>query len=218
MPDMQSEENVQLVIRKKKVITLQFLTEMLNCSIRTVRRRLKQWDAQSSYNHNGRYYTLPGIPRFNEYGIWRYQGVFFSRYGNLSDTITHLVHHCTSGLSVVELCDILGLSPGSFRTFFDKLPSIQRNKIGNRFFYFSTDEAMSDVQINERRKNEILSFSQLPNDADAVLILVDRIRYPDSTVEDCVRRLQKIRHGLTITLIRNLFAHHGLLKKTVDMR
>ena len=48
--------------RAKTVITLAELTAQLDCSPRTVHRRLKTWRAINSYNHNGRYYTLPEVP------------------------------------------------------------------------------------------------------------------------------------------------------------
>lgn len=60
-----------------KIATISQLAKWLSCSIPTVRRRLKEWGAYTSYNHNGRYYTLPRTPDFDEHGLWRYQGVFF---------------------------------------------------------------------------------------------------------------------------------------------
>ena len=58
----------------KKVLTIDELLKILICSIITVRRRLKEWHAYTSYNKNGCYYTLPSIPKFNKKGIWNYQG------------------------------------------------------------------------------------------------------------------------------------------------
>ncbi|MCF6177636.1 MAG: hypothetical protein L3J71_17915 [Victivallaceae bacterium] len=50
--------------KKKRIFVLEELLEKLNCSVITVRRRLKKWDAMSSYNKNGRYYTLSDIAKF----------------------------------------------------------------------------------------------------------------------------------------------------------
>ena len=63
--------------RKKKVVTIQELINVLKKSIATVRRRLKKWKAFTSYNQNGRYYALPEIPKFNSFGLWKYRKVLF---------------------------------------------------------------------------------------------------------------------------------------------
>ena len=73
----------QLAVRNfalKKVQTVTELSEILQCSLITVRRRLKEWDACTSYNKNGRYYTLRSIPTFNKNGIWRYLDIYFSKW------------------------------------------------------------------------------------------------------------------------------------------
>ena len=75
--------------RAKKVMTLAELTAGLDCSPRTVHRRLKTWRAINSYNHNGRYYTLPEVPEFDTHGLWRYRDIRFSQHGNLTDTVSN---------------------------------------------------------------------------------------------------------------------------------
>ncbi|WP_297291265.1 hypothetical protein, partial [Oceanicoccus sp.] len=51
--------------KKENIVTVALLMTWLSCSMPTARRRLKEWGAYTSYNHNGRYYTLPEIPKFN---------------------------------------------------------------------------------------------------------------------------------------------------------
>ena len=72
-----------------KVLTIVALSALLQLSLATVRRRLKEWDALSSYNHSGRYYTLPSIPKFNKKGLWEPQGALFSKHGTMINTIIH---------------------------------------------------------------------------------------------------------------------------------
>ena len=45
---------------KEKIVTIVLLATWLSCSVATARRRLKQWGAYTSYNHNGRYYVNGG--------------------------------------------------------------------------------------------------------------------------------------------------------------
>ncbi len=89
------------VFRKEKVMSLKQLADLLSCSERTVQRYLKKWRTYTSYNQNGRYYVLPDIPRFDDNGLWRYQGIFFSRHGNLKQTLIAVVNHSPAGLTGV---------------------------------------------------------------------------------------------------------------------
>ncbi|MEK7275586.1 MAG: hypothetical protein AAB110_10050, partial [Candidatus Desantisbacteria bacterium] len=66
------------------------------------------------YAQNGRYYTLPDIAIFGEYGLWRYKGVFFSRHGSLKQTIIVLVDNSPAGLTVAEAGQIVGMFLSSF--------------------------------------------------------------------------------------------------------
>jgi hypothetical protein len=47
-------------------------------SIYTARRRLKEGEALTSYNQNGRDYALPDVPAFDANGLWQRRGVYFS--------------------------------------------------------------------------------------------------------------------------------------------
>ena len=71
------------VFRRRKILTLGEVAELIQSSGHTARRRLKQWRAHTSYNQNGRYYTLPEVPKFDPNGLWHWRDVFFSQYGNL---------------------------------------------------------------------------------------------------------------------------------------
>ena len=87
----QGAERARKAFGRRKIMTLVEVAEFIRSSIHTARRRLKQWQATNSYNHNGRYYTLPVVPEFDGNGLWRWRGVFFSQYGNLKRTVIALV-------------------------------------------------------------------------------------------------------------------------------
>jgi len=61
------------------------------------RRRLKDWKVYTSCNHNAGYHVLTSVPSFDEHGIWRYNGIFFSRHGNITQTIIKLVNDSSTG-------------------------------------------------------------------------------------------------------------------------
>ena len=60
-------------------------------------RRLRELDYLSSFSHVGRYYTLPEVANFDRHGLWFYEAVGFSRFGNLKETVVHLVDQSVAG-------------------------------------------------------------------------------------------------------------------------
>jgi len=57
----------------------------------------------SSYSHTGRYYTIRDIPVFDADGLWRHQGIGFSRHGSLKSTAEHMVLEAEAGRTHNEL-------------------------------------------------------------------------------------------------------------------
>jgi hypothetical protein len=53
-------------------------------------RKLAQLEYLSSYSHRCKYYTHRTIARFYVLGLWCHRAVWFSRYGNLLDTVCAL--------------------------------------------------------------------------------------------------------------------------------
>lgn len=209
---VKDENGVQDVLRRQKVFTLNQVRLRLRCSSRTAQRRLTQWHTHTSYNHNGRYYALPGVPRFDSFGIWKHDGVFFSRFGNLTRTVVGVVDSSSCGLTVADLCALLGLPAHSLRTFFSKVDGIYRRKQGKRLIYLSSDDSARQRQFARRDTDP----GRLPAESAAVLVLVDRIKYPHSSLDECARRVARKVPGLTGTMVRDLLLFHGILKKTAN--
>jgi len=120
----------QRYLRIKKVVTLAELALHLNCSRRTVQRRLADWQAISSYNRNGSYYTLPDIPKFDANGLWQYRGVFFSKCGSLPETFAQVVARSSAGLTASEAGDLLGLRSSSFLWSLREHQAVRREASG----------------------------------------------------------------------------------------
>jgi G3E family GTPase len=212
----ENEADALEVLKEKKIVTIQQLSDLLECSRRTTQRRLKEWQTYNSYNKYGKYFTLPNIPEFDRYGLWKYKGVFFSRYGNLENTITHLVKNSERGFDASGIGKMLGLLPRSFISHFQKVPGLIREKHENIFVYFSDEEDIYQRQKNKREEAAKEKDLQLPPDADAVLILADRIKNPKSSIEDSVRRLRRKGMSINPSAIYKLLDYHGIEKKTLD--
>jgi hypothetical protein len=203
-------------IHQKKIIAIGKLASLLNSSIKTARRRLKLWQAITSYNMNGRYYTLPGIPDFNSYGLWEYRQVRFSQHGNLKNTIIALVNQSKAGLDAAEASDILGISVRSFLSSLQKDPDFKREKIQGRFVYFCARK--TDYVKQKEYRCAMTRTIQLPSDIEAIAILVQTIKNPALSIDQLADKLQQNNYWISSESIENLFSYHGLsIKKMPDL-
>jgi len=206
-------EQARKAFGRRKAMTLGEVAEFICSSIHTARRRLKQWRAANSYNHNGRYYTLPDVPEFDGNGVWRWRGVFFSQYGTLKQTVVALVQRSPAGLNAGELRSLVGLDPRSFLSAFAADPRIRREKTQGRFVYYGADMAVYSAQRQHR--STLQAAGRQPTPSEAVAILVEKIKRPASSYEALSRRLRKQKVLVEAETIRNFFLRHGLtVKKT----
>ena len=211
-----NDTKILRIIFKRKIITIDALSSLLNTSVKTARRRLKLWEAYTSYNKNGRFYTLPNIPEFDANGLWAYQTIRFSKYGNLKQTTINLIKLSKAGLDAAEMSDLLGISVRSFLSTLQKHTDIKREKNQGRFVYFS---AVEEEFIKQKKcRVGITRITQLPKDAEAILILVETIKNPHLNVEALSLKLIENNCVVTPESIRNLFAYHGLtVQKTPEV-
>lgn len=206
-------EKARKAFRREMILTLAEVADLIHSSIYTARRRLKEWQALTSYNRNGRYYALPDVPTFDANGLWQRRGVHFSRYGNLKQTVVELVRRSQAGLDAGELRSLLGLDPRSFLSAFAKHPQLKREKARGRFVYYCPDPALYDKQ--RQRRWALNTKGRQPTPAEAVAVLVEKIKHPALSTEALSKRLRKQNMFVSPEIIQNLFLRHDLtLKKT----
>lgn len=216
MIDPEKEAETLKAFRHSRIMTASQLAEHLECSIPSVRNRLKSWGALTSYNRNGRYYALSDVGKFDENGLWKHKGVFFSRYGTLKRTVRHLVGSSPAGLDAREIGRLVGLPARSFMTQLQKIPGLRREKHEKRFVYYSDERDKYRSQRAQRVQESKRKEKELPSDTEAIFVLVDRIKHPDSSFEQCAQRLRRRGRRVNISAVRNLLAYHGIEKKTQD--
>jgi len=198
-------------IRRQKIITIEQLVRLLKCSVITARRRLKKWKTYTSINKNGRYYTLPQIPVFDKNGLWKYQTVVFSKHGNLKQTIVALITGSQQGLSAVDIGKLVYLVPNSsFLSQLKDVPGVKREKYQGRFIYLS-----DSPEIYTRQKLQWTTIA-FPTDAQAVVILVQLIKYPQITIEQLADCVADQGQSVEPATIRSFLQFHDLLKKISD--
>lgn len=201
--------------RQKKIITIDQLIELLTCSVITARRQLKKWQTYTSINQNGRYYTLPQIPVFDDNGLWRYRTVLFSKHGNLTQTIVAMIGTSTKGLSAIQIADILDLAPNSsFISRFKNVSGVKREKHQGRFVYFSGQPEIYNKQKDRWFETE--DTVDFPTDAQAIIILVHLIKHPGIRIDQLAKQVSKKDILIDSDSVRRFLQLHGLLKKIAD--
>ncbi len=218
MIDKEKEKLALILFKKKKVMTIHQLMSLLDCAIPTIRKRLKKWNVHTSYNKNGRYYALPEVVEFDEEGFWRYKQIFFSKYGNLKNTVIQIINASEAGLQSTDIGNLTGLLPRSFMSHFLNVSEINREKYQGKYIYLSNEASV--IQRQRKKREERLKKSYLPDGfgTDAVFILVDRLTHPESTINQCAQRLRNKGRHINIDMINNLLSHFNLLKKTADLK
>ncbi len=209
-----SEDKINSVLkefRKRKVMTLQQIIQLTGRSVPTVRRRLKDWGAISSYNQNGRFYTLPEIAEFDDDGLWHWRKASFSRYGTLKNTVVELVGRSKAGLDGREIGSLLGLDPRSFLSAFAGHTQLARHKVQGRYVYYAADS----VVFAQQQRRRLGRIDRLPSNIEAVAILVEKIKRPFLESKAMSQQLRKQNVFVAPEVIENLFVHHDLsVKKT----
>ncbi len=200
--------------RVAKAMTIKELTVLFNCSVRTVHRRLKELHVVNSFNCNGRFYALGDVPDYNSIGIWHFNGISFSKFGSLTETVVTLIKKSEAGLSAAEIGELVKLNPHSFIWTISQRLTVRREKVKGRFVYFSANDAVGERQCLNRQREKSSLTASLPPDNVGILILVERIKNPMITSETLSRRLQQQGMTVTVSSIGHFFDYHGLLKKT----
>jgi hypothetical protein len=111
-------------------------------------RYFKKAGYYTSYNCAGEYYTLSTIPAFDENGLWKYEGAYFSSHGSLRDTIIVLAGKSKCGYTHEEFRDLLGIEMHHTLLALVNDGLINRKEIGGEYVYVSCDRG--DAQIAER--------------------------------------------------------------------
>ena len=137
----------------------------------TVYRKLKELSYHSSYSHQGRYYTLDEIARFDDMGLWVYEDVHFSRHGTLIKTIRVLIDQSIRGYTLSELRSLLAVEVKESLLVLYNRDDIQRERICGRYVYFSN-------QSETRRRQMLMRMDggAAPTAADTESLMAHELR------------------------------------------
>jgi hypothetical protein len=193
--------------------TIDYLAAEMKYSVPSVRRFLAEAGYYSSFSHNGRWYTLHDIPRFNRDGLWFHQNIGFSRAGSLTNTLIDQVVRSPAGMTAEQLGNKLGRRCHSVLVQLCRRGSLQRHKQGHRHVYLAADPQTAAGQRQAMAEPDSPEV-QLPAEIE-VLILASFIRNPHHSFKQLAKTISRSKHvTVEVRQIEKLFEHHGL-KKTL---
>ena len=210
------EEDIKKLLKKKKVLTLADVSNKFNCPKHKAKYYIKKCGAVTSFNKNGKYYSLPEIIQFDDNGFWEYNDIRFSEHGTLKGTIIAIINNSESGLSSYEVAELMKCSPHTMLSELTKGKKIQRKKIGACYIYFSTDKEAGKKQFDKIKEGKEQCSAHIISDTVGVFALVEFIQHPELDLQQICRRLNSKGMKITESLLRSFFVYHGILKKTQD--
>lgn len=207
-------ETLRELLLSERIATMEQLKQALGTDTDlTVFRKLKELAYHTSYSHQGRYYTLEEIARFDELGLWSFNSVWFSKHGTLMRTIEVLAETSEAGYFASELEIILNVGvKDALRKLFEQ-KRLFRQQVQKRWLYCSNDPHRRQQQLQARRLAEEDPVDQgvFPGELKAAIVLFF------SLLDERQRRLYaglealKWGHGGDLRIARLL----GLDEKTV---
>ena len=170
---------IQRLLQTHAVMTVKQLRQALNGRARSsVFRDLKQVDVITSYSHTGQYHALKSIARFDQHGLWLFNGIGFSRYGTLKATLVALIAEAQAGMTHKELKTLLQVAVQNTLTALVALHTVGRRLLPNRLsLYVSQDRLQGAAQFQRRLSLlEKAAETVLPPDPIRIEILLEIIR------------------------------------------
>lgn len=209
-------QRLESLLHRRKCWTLAQLAQTLGYSPFSVRPFLKQIGYFRSYTQNGKWYTLRETPQFDRDGLWRHQGIGFSKHVSLTATIAHLVGRSPAGLSASELAQKLQHPCNPLLTHLHQGGQLDRIKVAGQFRYLAKEPPLNGPQ----RQRALLTQEPDPTSSlgtqAAVWVLVEHIKNPALSFEQLAVHLREQRKlPVTWEQIDRFFQEHGL-KKTPE--
>lgn len=215
------EQRIVNWLRVRKVATMRHLQHQFQVCHMTVFRALNKYGYHTSYNHNAGYYTLGDVPQFDDWGLWAYRNVRFSRAGTLLETLEALVSQAPAGLTVGELEERLQTPVANLLSRLVQHGQLQRQILRARHVVYLNPEAERGRRQWEQRQQDLRAViartaKGLPAGCSAPLVidvLRQMILTPDEGPEQWARQLQAQGRQVTAGQIRHVQEHYGLEKK-----
>jgi hypothetical protein len=148
-----SIETLREFFKVNIIATMKQLKAALGTAVdMTVYRKLRLLAYLTSYSHQGKYYTLNELVRFDRLGLWKHQNARFSKYGTLINTAQALISLAEKGYSLSELRQVVGCEVKETLLVLVRQRHIHREVIDGQFVYFAASPEMQRKQHLARLK------------------------------------------------------------------
>lgn len=161
-------------LAEKKFSTIIDLKLVAGTSVSmTIFRMLKELDYISSCSHRGKYYSLNDLAEYDNLGLWRPNGILFSKYGNLIDTVEQLVCHSKTGYTSAELRAVLTVEVKEPLMQLWVETKLERHEFDDVYVYTSAETTRKRQQLilRQQRANQDISSSSIDQQVKAAIIL-----------------------------------------------
>jgi len=220
MSDKVSATQLAQKLRKTPAMTMAEIQQFLgNVSMPTAYRRLSQIEYRRSYNYNGKHYAIYDKRKYDDLGLYSYQGIRFSREGNLTATVRRLVQDSEHGYTQRELQELLGVRVQNTLQVLLERKQIRRTKAHGIYVYLHPTRQRSRAQLRSREqhlemrqkeaKERSVAESGVPLEVVVEVLLV-LIRHPGSDVAAISRRLEGRSPPISSEQIRWVFDQYQL--------
>ncbi|MCG2735177.1 MAG: hypothetical protein L6282_02160 [Candidatus Methanoperedenaceae archaeon] len=205
------------LFKKNIVMDIKSLIKQTSTSRITVLRQLKKIGYITSYNNNGKYYTLPEVAHFNESGIFDHKNILFYRDGGIQELVINEINLSEKGYTAEELSTKIGTRVNNQLTQFARKALITRRKYSDFYVYYSIDEAHQQKQANNRENELKVTFtkeeSEVSEEKKTIRILLEIIRNPEAEPQEIGKRLREGGLKISETFIQNIFDKYEIQKK-----
>ena len=204
------------LFQSKAVVEFSEIQDALaGASRRTAFRYLQQISYRSSYNQNGRYYTLHDPAKCDRWGLYSVGGIHFSVDGTLKATVVRLVREAEAGKTQQELQELLRVRVQLFLMAAIDEGAIDRERLGRLYLYLHVDPEVRAVQLRTRQEmlDKTTGEEVCVDDELTIRVLLVLLRYPGAGPGDVVRHLKGRLPPVSRAQVDGVFARYGLGEK-----
>jgi hypothetical protein len=209
-------EQIHQLLLKNTIMSLkQLRSELQDRARSSLFRDLKKLDLISSYTHTGQYHALRRLAKFDEDGLWFFQGVGFSRYGTLKRSLVHVITHSPAGMTHREMRKLFRVEVQKPLTDLVSSNTVARQLLASRIHVYLSADQRSVAQwerrlaIGDKALNVVL-----PAESIRIEILVEVIRAPERSLDEKVLGPLLRKRGVVVKdeEVRYVLAYYDIKK------
>jgi predicted transcriptional regulator len=205
------------LFKKNIVMDIDDLMKQTSSSRITVLRNLKELGYTTSYNWNGKYYTLLEIAKFDDSGIFDHKGILFFRDGGIQELVIKEINSSEKGYTAEELRNKIKTRVSNQLHQFVSKGLIIRKKYADFYVYYSIDYIIHQKQISNREKElkipSTKENSEISSEKKTIRILLEIIQNPNTQPQEIGKILRQEGLKISDSFIQNIFEKYDIQKK-----